>query len=87
MTPDNEKNLSLLRVISELIGAVTGEIVFSTADCIIVLREEMRNLKKIWNDTNKAKLKVIVKEPKATDRRVIIHTKNTGSWMTVRVLR
>ena len=38
---------------------------------------------KIWDDANEDKLKGLVKDLEATDRRLILRAKNTGSWLTV----
>ena len=38
---------------------------------------------KIRDEVNEAKLKVLVKDLEALDRRLILRAKNTGSWMTV----
>ena len=45
VTSANDKYLSLLRAISELIGAVTSQRYFSTVDHILALREERRDEK------------------------------------------
>ena len=47
------------------------------------IREERHDGQKIWDDTNEAKIKVLVKDLEETDHRLIIRTKNTGSWLTV----
>ena len=52
----NDKYLISLRASSELIGAVTGEIKFSTADHLLALREERRGRQKIQYNANDAKL-------------------------------
>ena len=68
---------------SDLIGSVTGETEFLIADHLISLREERREEKKRQDDSNEAKLKGLVKDLKSTDRCLILHAKNIGSWMTV----
>ena len=45
---------------------------------------ERRDGKKIQDDANDARIKVLVKDLEALDRRLILHIKNTGSWLTVR---
>ena len=40
--------------------------------------------KKLWDEANVAKLKGLVDDLKATDLRLILCAKNTGSWMNVR---
>ena len=41
-------------------------------------------MKKIEDDANQAKIKVLVKDLEALDRRLIVCAKNTGSWLTIR---
>ena len=79
VTKYNEKHLSLLRTIRKLIEYITGETSFSTANNVLDLREEIRYRQKIRDDINEAKLKLLVKELEALERRLIICTKNTGS--------
>ena len=74
-----------LHAICDIIGSVIGERAFSSAYHLIALREERSDGQKIRNYTNKAKLKGLVKSLKALDRRFIIHTKNTGSYLIIRV--
>ena len=75
----NKKCSSSLLPSSKLIGAVTGERVFSTSDHLLELREENRDGKKSHDDSNEAKLKELVKDLKAKYRRLVLHTKNTCS--------
>ena len=44
----------------------------------------MHDKQKGRDDTNISKLKGLFKDPNATDFRLILHAKNTGSWLTVR---
>ena len=37
-----------------------------------------------WDDINDTKLMELVKYPDSPDRRMILHTKNTGTWVNVR---
>ena len=83
VTSANYKYLSLIRTNINLIVVITGERGFSTAGHPLVLREESRDGKNIWYDANKAKLKGLVKDLEALNRRLIFHTKKTGSWLTV----
>ena len=83
VTLTKKKDLSSLHTSRELIGAITGERSFSTTDHLLALREERRDWKKRQYESNEAKLKEPVKELKATDSRLILCAKNTGSWMTV----
>ena len=57
MISANEKYPSFLFASSNLIGAVTEKIAFSTAGHLMEIREERRDGQKIQDDTNKAKLK------------------------------
>ena len=79
----NNKYPSLIRARSKLIGAVTGERVFSIDDQILALREEMSNGQKIRDDGNEPKLKGLVKELEEFDPRLILRSKNTGYCMNV----
>ena len=40
--------------------------------------------KKIWDGANNAKLKVLVDDLEAPNHRLILLSKNRGSWLTVR---
>ena len=84
VTPDNKKYLSLLRANSKLIGSVTGASKISTANHLLELREEWHDGITLWDDAHGAKLKGLVKDLEALDRRLILSTKSTGSWMTIR---
>ena len=66
-----------------MVGAVTGERAFSTANSLLALREEILDGLKSRDDTNKAKLKGIVKYLESLDRHLILRAKNTGSWLNV----
>ena len=84
VTSADEKYLSSRRASTELIRAVTGEGEFSTADHFLTLREERRDGQKRRDDANGAKIKELVDDLKAPDHRLILRTKNTGSWLNVR---
>ena len=84
MTPPNNKYLSFLRVRYELIGAITREREFSTANNLLDIREERSDGQKVQDDSNGAKLKGLAKDIKAIDNCLIIRAKNTVSWPTVR---
>ena len=47
------------------------------------IREERRDGQKIQDDTNKAKLKWLVKYLESLDLCLVLRAKNTGSWLTV----
>ena len=70
--PANYKYLSLLRVISNLIGIVTGEREFFTADHIMALRDERRDRQNILDDSKEAKLKGRFKDTEAIDCHLIL---------------
>ena len=72
------------RTSMELIWSVTGRGKLSTTNHPLEIREERRDRQKIWDDANNAKLKEIVDIIKATDCRLIIRARNTGSWLTIR---
>ena len=61
VTFSNNKLLSYLRASSNLIGSVTVASGFSTSDCLLGIREEKYDRKKIRDDANYAKLKELVK--------------------------
>ena len=61
-----------------------GEGEFSTAYHMLDLRQERRDIQQIWDVANNAKLKGLVDDLEANDRRLILLTKNTGSWLIVR---
>ena len=58
---------------------------FSNANHLLVLREERCNGQKNRGDANDAKLNGLVGDIIGTNRRLILHTKNTGAWMKVQV--
>ena len=68
---------------SELIGSVTGETWFSTADHLLTPREERHDEQKIRDDANDTKLKVLVNYLEVPDRRLILRAKNIYSLLTV----
>ena len=41
-------------------------------------------MRKKWDDANDARLKELVKDIEASDRRLVLLAKNTGSWLNVR---
>ena len=84
MTSVNKKYLSWQRASTELIQAVTGEGAFSNANHLLKFREERRDGQKNRDDANDAKLKELVADLDTTNRRLIIHAKNTGAWLNVR---
>ena len=63
----------------ELIVAVKGIRLFSTADHIREVKEERLNKTK-WDTTNDAKLKVLVSYQVAFEKLLFLHYKHTGAW-------
>ena len=58
---------------------------FSNDDHLLALREEIHDKHKKWDDVNDSKLKELVTDLNSTNHRLILHTKNTGDWMKLRV--
>ena len=85
VTLDNKKYLSSLRSSSKLIGSVIVENELSIANHLLSIIEERRDREKIQVDANSAKIKVIDEDLKAPSHRLILHTKNTGSWLNIQV--
>ena len=83
VTPASEKYLSFLRTRSKLIGYVTGERSFSTDGHLMVFREERHDGPKIRDGSKGAKLKGLVDDLEAPERRLILCANNTGLWLTV----
>ena len=61
-----------------------GESEFSTAGYLQEVKEERRDSRKPWDDFNKAKLEVIVKNLDTFDRGLLLRSKQTGSCLNVR---
>ena len=78
-----DKYTSFLCAIYKLIGAVTCETEFSTADRIWSVKEERQGGRKYRDDVNDAKLRVIVSDQSASKERLFLHTKYPGSRMSV----
>ena len=60
-----------------------GEGVFSNANHLLALREEIRDGQENRDDVNDAKLKGLVRDLNGTDHRLILREKSTGAWMKV----
>ena len=63
---------------------MTGEGKFSTADHLLLLREERCDGQNIWDDSNNAKRRGLVNDLGALDHCLILHSKNTGTWLSIR---
>ena len=84
LTSANKKYLSSQRASTELIRYVTGEGKFSNSNHLLVLREEMRDRQKNWDDTNDARLKGLVGDLLGFYWHLILCAKNTGTWLNIR---
>ena len=62
---------------------MTGEGGFFTANRLLTLREAKRDLRKVRDDTNHAKLKGLVNDLKAPYRHQIISAKHKGFLLNV----
>ena len=58
-----------------------GEGKFSNSGHLLALREERRDIQKILDDANGAKLKELAKDLYGNDRRLILRVKNTDAWL------
>ena len=83
MTSGNEHFLSSQHASTELIRVVKVESEFSTTNLLHAVKEERSDVRKTRDDTNKAKLEVIVKNINAFDRRLFLYAKQTGSCMDI----
>ena len=83
MKSAQEKYTSSLRASDELIGAVKGKRVFSTADHIQEVKGERRDKKK-QDTTNDAKLKIIVSYQVAFENLIFLDDKHTGASLILR---
>ena len=84
MTSIENKYNSLISEIYELIGAVTGKWLFSTADQIWAVQGERWDGENNRDTTNDAKPKEIVSSQGAFDKILFLSTKHMGTWMIVR---
>ena len=62
---------------------MTGGGAFSNADHLLEIREERSDRYKTWDYTNDATIKGSVGNLIGNDQSLILHSKNTGSWMNV----
>ena len=62
-----------------------GEGKFFNANHLLVIWEERRDIQKIRDDVNDAKLKTLVAELDSYNQNLIICTKNIGAWLNVLV--
>ena len=71
----------------ELIGAVTGERRFSTADQIWAVKEYQRDGNKDQDESHDAKLSEIVSDQSAFKKRLFLHSNHMGSWLSIWVTK
>ena len=64
-----------------------GEGELFTTNQLLENREDRRDEKEIQDDANNAKFKELVENLEASNCRLILHTKNIGSWLTVQVTK
>ena len=83
LTSAKDKYKILLGAIYELISAVMDEQAFSTADHIQAVKGEKRDGKKYQYVANYVKLWGIVSNKGAFNKRLFLHFKHTGAWMSV----
>ena len=84
VTSAAEKYTSLLHANYNMIGAVTGEMQFSTADHLRAVKEERQDGNKYWYDENDAELRVIVNYHGDFDKSLFLRANHTGYWLSVR---
>ena len=73
-----------MRESAELLRAVTGGGAFSKADHLRTLSEERHDRKRDQDVTHESRLKFLVSNLKGTDKRLLLHSKKTGTWSSVR---
>ena len=56
---------------------------FSNADHLWNLSEEQRDRNKDRDVSYESRLKVLVRDIKGTDKRLLLHAKITGAWLSV----
>ena len=84
VTSAQENYLSFTQGSKELVRAVTGRGEFSNANHLRTLSEERRDKKKSRGVAYESRLKGLVRNLKVTDKPLILRTKSTGAWMSVR---
>ena len=80
VTSAKEKYLSSQIATTEISWPVTG----GGANHLLVLREEMHDRQKNWDDTNDARLKGLVVDLLGFYWHLILRAKNTGAWLNIR---
>ena len=83
VTSSQEKYLSSMQVSVKLVQAVTGGGGFSNSYHLWTLSEEWCDGKKSQDVNYQSRLKGLVINIQGTDKRLILHAKITGAWMSV----
>ena len=78
-----DKYTSSLHAIYELIGALTGERVFSTSNHLRDVKEERQDRKKNRENANNVKLGGIVNDQGKFEKCLFLRSKHMGSWMSI----
>ena len=63
---------------------MTGEGEYSNADHLWTLSEERRDRKESRDVLHESRIKGLVIDLKGTDKRLLLHTKSIGAWLSVR---
>ena len=84
VTSAQEKYLQYQQGSAELVRAVTGGGLFLNADHLRTLMEERRDGKKNRDAVYESNLKGLVINIESTDKRLLIHAKITGAWLSIR---
>ena len=84
VTSAQEKYLNSQRGSAEFVWTVTEGGAFFNADHLRKLGEERRDGKKDRDATYKTKIKGLVQDLKGTNKHLILRTKSTGAWLSVR---
>ena len=84
VTSSQVKHLSSTRGSTEQTRAVTGGGGFSNADHLWTLNEERRDGKEYWDVAYESILKSLVSDIKGTDNILLLRSKSTGAWLSVR---
>ena len=83
VTSAADKYTSSICASYNMIGTVTDEMYFSTADQLLEVKEERRYGKRDWDDANDTKLRGIVNDQGNFEKRLFLCAKHTGSWTII----
>ena len=84
VTSSQEKYLIYTRGSPELVQAVTGGGSFSNSDHLQTLSEEWLDGEEYRDVLHESRLKGLVSDLQGTDKRLLLRTKSTGAWLSVR---